>query len=64
MGVWDGPRGPGMHLWDGSRCSRVRGKWWARLRGHTDYPSSRRDILDDVEGIENREKLTHWVKFS
>lgn len=53
-----------MHLWDRSGCSRVRGMWWTRLRGHTDYPCSRRDILDDEEVVENREKLTNWVKIS
>lgn len=51
MGVWDGPRGPGMHFWDRSGCSRVRGRRWARLWGHTDHPGSRRDILEDKEGI-------------
>lgn len=56
MGVWDGPRGPGMHLWDRSGCSRVRGRWWARLWGYADYPSSRWDILNNEEGIENQEK--------
>lgn len=53
-----------MHVWDGSGCSRVRERWWARLRGNTDYPSTSRDILDDEEIIENREKLTNWVKIS
>lgn len=38
-----------MHLWDGSGCSRVSGRWWTRLRRHTDDPGSRGDILDDEE---------------
>lgn len=49
MGIWDGPRGPGMHLWDGPRCSRVRGWWGTRLRSHTDNPNSRRNILYNEE---------------
>lgn len=43
MGVWGGPRGPRVHLWDWSGCSRVRGMWGAGLR--IDYPGSRRDVL-------------------
>lgn len=45
MGVRDGPRGSGMHLWNGSGCSRVRGGWGTGLRGHTDDPDTRGDIL-------------------
>jgi len=51
--VWDGSRGPRMHLCDGPGGSRVRGRLLARLRGYADHPGSRRDILDDEK--RNRE---------
>lgn len=40
-----------MHLLDGSGCSRVGRRRWARLRRHADHPGSRRDILEGDEGI-------------
>lgn len=43
MGVGDGPRGPRVHLWNGSGCSGVRGRWGAGLR--IDKPDSRRVVL-------------------
>lgn len=43
MGVGGRPRGPWVHLWDGSGCSRVRGRRGAGLR--TDHSGSRGDVL-------------------
>lgn len=43
MVVGGGPRGPRVHLWNGSGCSGVRGRWGAGLR--TDKPDSRGDVL-------------------
>lgn len=43
MGVGNGPRGPWVHPWNGSGCSRVRRRWGTGLR--TDKPDSSGDIL-------------------
>lgn len=68
MGVCDGSRGPGMHLWDGSGCSRVRERWGTGLRSHTDYPNSRRNILDNDEEIgiklgQNQKKISQNCEY-
>lgn len=53
MGVRDGPRGPRMHLWNGSGCPRVSGRWRTGLRSHTDDSDSGRNILESDEEMEN-----------
>lgn len=62
VGIWNRARGPGMHLWNGPWCSRVRWRWWARLRWHTDHPSSRRDILEGEERKVNRNEEVGKIK--